>query len=193
MRRSGDASGLTLAPDLARTLPRPVNGGTTYSFMLRRGIRYSDGRLVRASDFRRGMQRQLSFGANPPYYEGILGAPACEQHPGRCDLSAGIVTDDAAGTVMFRLAQADPEFLYKLALPLASPAPPGAPAHAIDRAPFPPGTGPYVISQFSLGKSLTLTRNPYFRQWSYAAQPAGYPDVIRYELGIPRKPAHGAR
>ena len=23
-------------------------------------------------------------------------------------------------------------------------------------------------------------RNPYFRQWSYAAQPAGYPNVIRY-------------
>src|SRR5262249_815971 len=29
--------------------------------------------------------------------------------------------------------------------------------------------------------SLTLVRNPYFRQWSYAAQPAGYPDVIRIE------------
>jgi ABC-type transport system substrate-binding protein len=136
---------------------------------------------MRASDFRRGMQRQLSFGANPPYYKGILGAPACEQHPGRCDLSAGIVTDDAAGTVTFRLSHADPDFLYKLALPLASPAPPSAPTHAIDRAPFLPGTGPYVISQFRLGKSLTLARNPYFRQWSYAAQPAGYPDVIRYE------------
>ena len=24
-------------------------------------------------------------------------------------------------------------------------------------------------------------RNPYFRQWSYAAQPAGYPNVIRFE------------
>jgi peptide/nickel transport system substrate-binding protein len=24
-------------------------------------------------------------------------------------------------------------------------------------------------------------RNPYFRQWSYAAQPAGYPSIIRYE------------
>ena len=182
LRRSGDAAGLTLVPDLARALPRPANGGTSYTFMLRRGIRYSDGTLVRASDFRRGMQRQLSFGANPPYYyDGILGAPECEQHPSRCDLSAGIITDDAAGTVTFRLAQADPDFLYKLALPLASPAPPAAPDHDITRAPFLPGTGPYMISQFRPGKSLTLARNPYFRQWSYAAQPAGYPDVIRYE------------
>ena len=38
-----------------------------------------------------------------------------------------------------------------------------------------------MISQVRPGKSMTLVRNPYFRQWSYAAQPAGYPSVIRYE------------
>ena len=180
-RRSGGAAGLTLVPDLAKTLPRPTAGGTTYTFTLRRGIRYSNGHLVRASDFRRGMQRQLSFGLGARYYEGILGGSACIKHPSRCDLSAGIVTDDAAGRVTFRLVQADPDFLYKLGLPLAVPAPPGTPSHIIDRAPFLPGTGPYMISQLRRHKSFTLVRNPYFRQWSYAAQPAGYPSVIRYE------------
>ena len=85
------------------------------------------------------------------------------------------------GRITFRLVQADPDFLYKLGLLLAVPAPPGAPSHIIDRAPFLPGTGPYMISQLRPGKSVTLVRNPYFRQWSYAAQPAGYPSVIRYE------------
>ena len=85
-------------PDLAWTLPRPADGGTTYTFTLRRGIRYSNGTPVRASDFRRGIQRQLRFGANPPYYEGILGGQACHRQPRRCDLSAGIITNDAAGT-----------------------------------------------------------------------------------------------
>ena len=65
LRRSGGAAGLTLVPDLAWTLPRPADGGTTYTFTLRRGIRYSNGTLVRASDFRRGIQRQLRFGAYP--------------------------------------------------------------------------------------------------------------------------------
>jgi YVTN family beta-propeller protein len=181
LRRSGGAAGLTLVPDLATALPRPADGGTTYTFTLRRGIRYSNGTLVRASDFRRGIGRQLGFGANPVYYEGILGAQACHQHPQSCDLSAGIVTNDAAGTVTFHLRQADPDFLYKLALLLAVPAPPGTPDHPINRAPFMPGTGPYMISQYKPGASLTLVRNPYFRQWSYAAQPAGYPGVIRYE------------
>ena len=60
----------------------------------------------------------------------------------------------------------------------------------MDRAPFLPGTGPYMISQYRPGSSLTLVRNPYFRQWSYAAQPAGYPDVIRIEqMADPRKAA----
>jgi YVTN family beta-propeller protein len=181
LRRSGGAAGLTLVPDLARTLPRPAGGGTAYTFTLRPGIRYSNGTPVRASDFRRGIQRQLSFGANPPYYEGILGGQTCQQHPRRCDLSAGIITNDAAGTVTFHLGHADPEFLYKLALLLAVPAPPGAPDHAMYRAPFLPGTGPYKISQYRPHASVTLVRNPYFRQWSYAAQPAGYPNVIRFD------------
>ena len=124
---------------------------------------------------------QLSFGFAPPYYEGILGGQTCQQHPRRCDLSAGIITNDAAGTVTFHLGHADPDFLYKLALLLAVPAPPGAPDHAIYRAPFLPGTGPYKISQYRPHASLTLVRNPYFRQWSYAAQPAGYPNVIRFD------------
>jgi YVTN family beta-propeller protein len=181
LRPAGGAQGFTLVPDLATTLPRPADGGMTYTFTLRRGIRYSNGTLVQASDFRRGIQRQLSFGAAPGYYEGILGGQACRQHPGRCDLSTGIVTDDAAGTITFHLNQADPDFLYKLALLLVTPAPPGAPGHLIDRAPFMPGTGPYMISQYRPNRSLTLVRNPYFRQWSYAAQPAGYPNVIRFE------------
>jgi ABC-type transport system substrate-binding protein/DNA-binding SARP family transcriptional activator/streptogramin lyase len=184
LRRSGGAAGLTLVPDLAIKLPRPADGGTTYTFTLRRGIRYSNGVALRASDIRRGIQRQLINGptaAIPNYYDGIPGASACRQHPRRCDLSAGIITDDAAGTVTFHLAQADPDFLYKLAWSFVAPAPPGTPDGIISRAPFLPGTGPYMISQFRPNESVTLVRNPYFRQWSYAAQPAGYPSVIRYE------------
>ena len=37
-----------------------------------------------------------------------------------------------------------------------------------------------MISQYRPNASFTLVRNPYFRQWSFAAQPAGYPSVIRY-------------
>ena len=182
LRRSGGAAGLTLVPDLAMRLPRPAEGGRTYTFTLRPGIRYSNGTLLRASDIPRGFGRQITMGVDPGYYEEILGAQACRQHPLRCDLSAGIITNDTAGTITFRLNQADPDFLYKLALIFADPAAPGAPPHRVVKGPpFLPGTGPYMISQYRPNVSFTLVRNPYFRQWSYAAQPAGYPSVIRYK------------
>src|SRR5215472_686270 len=38
-----------------------------------------------------------------------------------------------------------------------------------------------MISKYRPNASLTLVRNPDFRQWSYAAQPGGYPSVIRFE------------
>jgi YVTN family beta-propeller protein len=180
-RRAPFPKGLTLVPDLAVTLPQPTGRGTTYTFTLRPGIRYSTGTPVRALDFRRGIQRQLTTGVAPAYYRGILGAQACQPPPRRCDLSAGIVVNDAAGTVTFHLTQPDPDFPDKLALLQAAPAPPGAPGHVINRAPFLPGTGPYMIATYRPKVSLTLVRNPYFRQWSFAAQPAGYPGVIRFE------------
>ena len=180
-RRAGGAQGQTLVPDLAVRLVRPTDGGTTYSFTLRQGIRYSNGALVQASDFRRGLRREISFGEDSDYFQSIVGAPACHRNPRRCDLTAGIVVNDAVGTVTFHLDQADPDLPYKLALPWAAPAPPGAAGHLMDSAPFVPGTGPYMISQYQPNSSLSLVRNPNFRQWSYAAQPAGYPDTIRID------------
>ena len=45
----------SLVPDLATSVPEPTDGGRTYMFNLRRGIRYSTGAEVRASDFVRGV------------------------------------------------------------------------------------------------------------------------------------------
>jgi peptide/nickel transport system substrate-binding protein len=49
--------GTQLIPDLAVNLPAPTDGGTSYTFRLRAAIRYSDGRPVRASDFRLALER----------------------------------------------------------------------------------------------------------------------------------------
>ena len=62
-----------------------------------------------------------------PYYDGIVGATRCEKSPKRCDLSRGIVADDAAKTVTFHLVAPDPEFLDKLALAFAYVVPAGTP------------------------------------------------------------------
>jgi YVTN family beta-propeller protein len=177
---SGRAS-LGLVPDLATRLPEPADGGRTYVFTIRPDVHYSTGAVVAASDFGRGMSRALHPGAaNPELLRRVVGAAACldaDPPTQDCDLSGGVVADDATGRLTIRLVEPDPELLEKLPQ-LLFPVPAGTPS-GDQMWTAVPATGPYLISAAG-PEGLTLTRNPYFDQWSSAAQPAGYPDVITY-------------
>jgi ABC-type transport system substrate-binding protein/DNA-binding SARP family transcriptional activator/streptogramin lyase len=175
-KRVGGVEGNTLVPDLATALPLPTDRGRTYTFQLREGLRFSNGRTVKASDVRFTMER--IFNASSPglgFYADIVGGRACVRKPGECDLSGGVVADDVARTVTFRLREPDPEFLYKLALPLAFVVPSGTPLPGTHPV---PGTGPYRIERYQRGQLIRLARNRHFRAWSSAAQPQGLPAVI---------------
>ena len=128
-KRVGGPDGATVVPDLAVSLPTPTDGGTTYTFTLRRGVRYSNGAPLRPEDFRYELERlfKLNRGFASVYYGHIVGASGCIAHPAGCDLRRGIVADDAANTVTFRLVTPDPEFLKELALSVAVAVPSGTP------------------------------------------------------------------
>jgi peptide/nickel transport system substrate-binding protein len=174
-------AGLQLVPDLAVELPAVSDSGATFSFRLRPGIRYSDGGLVRASDFRRAFERLFEAGSlAASHYTGIAGASRCRVGE-RCDLARGISVDDRAGTVRFHLDEPQPDFPSELARTFAAPVPPGTPARDMSLKPI-PGTGPYRIADSNLHEAR-LVRNPRFREWSHSAQPDGLPDVIGWRVG----------
>jgi len=177
-QQSPGAAGLRLVPDLALAVPAPADGGRSYTFRIRPAIRYSDGQLLRAGDFRRGIERLFRVRSpGTSYFSGIAGAAACARHPAGCHLSRGIVTDDASGTVVFHLTDPDPQFLFNLTqYGFAAPIPPGTPDHE-PGSHFVPATGPYRIIAAS-SKQVRFARNPLFREWSHAAQPDGNPDAI---------------
>ena len=174
--RSGGPAGLRLVPDLALSLPKVTDGGTTYAFRLRPGIRYSNAQPLLAGDFRRAIERLFRLKSpGSDYFTGLIGATAC--NTATCDLSRGIVTDNAAGTVVFHLTAPDPDFLFKLTeQAFSAPVPPGTPEHDTGRTPV-PGTGPYRIASVT-NTEIRFVRNPYFHEWSHAAQPDGNPDAI---------------
>ena len=175
---SAGAAGLRLLPDLAVAVPRPADGGTVYRFRLRPDIRYSDGRPMRARDFRRAIERLFRVGSTgASYYTGLIGGRACIRRPRACRLPRGVETDDAARTVVFRLRAPDPDFLAKLTvLGFSTPIPPGVPDHDVGTKSI-PSTGPYRLAA-GAPDEVRFVRNRYFREWSASAQPAGNPDAI---------------
>ena len=185
-RHVAGEAGYQLVLDLARSMERSRDG-KTFTFQLRPNIRYSTGRSIRASDFRFAIERVFKLRPHPDdfagdTFRGIRGADRC--HPRRCNLAAGIETDDRARTVTFHLSAPDPSFLYMLASGFAAAVPAGTPLKEAKR-PL-PATGPYRIVSFTRD-SVRLKRNPRFRQWSEAAQPRGFPDEIVLKTVSPQK------
>jgi YVTN family beta-propeller protein len=180
---TGGAAGSQLVPDLALRLPQISDGGRTYTFVLRPGLHYSDGRQLRATDFARAMTRLFKVGSpSTPFFSILVGAPACVARPTTCRLPRGVTTDDAARTIVFHLSAPDPDFVFKLALGQVVPIPPGTPMHEVRTQPI-VGTGPYVFAQVG-AKQFTFVRNLRFHEWSAAAQPDGNPDRIVWRFGL---------
>jgi peptide/nickel transport system substrate-binding protein len=183
-RRVSGPRGAQLVPDLATAIPRPADGGRTYAFKLRKGIHYSTGGVVKPSDFTYTFERQFKAAAPASgFYQGLVGGDACAKKPKACDLSKGVVADDAAGTVTFHLTAPDPDFLQKLAIPFAYVVPKGTPNKDIGNHPL-PATGPYEIESYTPNQEMLFVRNPHFKEWSHEAQPDGYPDRIVMKIGL---------
>jgi peptide/nickel transport system substrate-binding protein len=173
--------GMQLAPDLAEALPTPAASGTVYTFRLRPGMRYSTGEPVRASDFRRAIERLFVIGSSSVVnFDGLIGADTCRPGAGSCSLPRGVVTDDQLGTVEFRLSAPDADLPVWLALPSAAPVPAGT--STASTGGNVPGTGPYRIASTS-SRRVRFERNPMFREWSPLAHPDGIPDTIVWRFG----------
>src|SRR3954453_4039278 len=94
------AEGSKLVPGLAESIPEPENGGLSYTFKLRPGLKYSDGTPVKASDFENTMERMMTLGGPFSSFffpiKGLSKYAEAKKKGGHVD---GIKVDDAAGTI----------------------------------------------------------------------------------------------
>jgi peptide/nickel transport system substrate-binding protein len=176
-------AGTELIPGLAKSLPKIDRGGRRYTLQLRPGLRYSDGRLVRASDFRFSIERL--FRLNSPgstFYTGIAGAERFTQT--KKGGIAGIEADDRSGRIVIHLNEPSGTFSFVLGLTFAALLPPDTPAEDQTVHP-PPATGPYMITVVKPGRSWEYARNPYWATDNGPAMPQlpdGHVDKIRFEV-----------
>ena len=183
-QKVGGAPSFKVVPDLAVAMPKVTNGGKTYTFVLRKGIKFSNGATVTVHDVLSSFQRLFKV-SNPnsgSWYNVIVGGPACVTTPATCTLKGGVVVNAATNTVTINLLNPDAEFLDQLAVPFGSILPSTAPVKDAGSTPI-PGTGAYEFKSYSPNTDLVMVRNPFFKVWSAAAQPQGYPNEIDMTFG----------
>ncbi|HEY2333475.1 MAG TPA: ABC transporter substrate-binding protein [Solirubrobacterales bacterium] len=173
------AAGSKVVPALAESLPKISNGGKTYALTLRKGLKYSDGSPVKASDFASTIERV--FKINSPgsfFYEDIVGAEKfAETKTGGIP---GIKTDDKTGKIEIDLVSPRGTFTNELGMLFAALLPAGTPAKNLTADP-PPATGPYMISKVEPGRGWSYVRNPQWAKNNSAIMPdlpSGHVDRI---------------
>jgi peptide/nickel transport system substrate-binding protein len=150
--------GSKVVPALAESMPKITNGGKTYTLTLHKGLEYSDGTPVKASDFKSSIERLFKLNSpGTPFYEGIVGAEEFART--KSGGISGIETDDKTGKITIELVKPRGTFVNELGMLFAAVLPAGTPAKNLTADP-PPATGPYMIAKVEPGRAWSYTRNP---------------------------------
>ena len=154
--------GTELIPGLAEALPEISGDGRTYRLKLRDGLTFSDGTLVKASDFEHTIKRVLNLESpGSSLFLGIAGAQAYAERGEAGGDITGIETDDSTGEITIRLAAPDANFSQALATIFSGVVPSSARFENLTKRP-PPGVGPYVIARSQPNREFVLRRNEDF-------------------------------
>lgn len=175
---------LRLVPALAEEMPAVSADNLTYTFRIRRGVRFANGRELGAADFVYGLERTLDPATKSPwpsFLRNIRGAREFEQARKAGDAAArvaGLSTPDRF-TLRIELENPDLAFLWVLTLPYTY----AVPREEVERRGDdfyrdPCGTGPMALADWRRGRSLRFERNPHFDR----PDPPGY-DAFEVLIG----------
>jgi len=178
-----------LVPDLATDLGKTEDGGKTWTFTLREGVRFETGDPITSKDVRYGIARSFDatvITGGPRQIVDALDDPD-NPYPGPFDREEGdpnltaVQTPDDR-TIVFELRRAMPEFPYILALPSSSPVPQKSDTEgAYEKHPV--SSGPYAITSVDEQTGIVLDRNP---EWDPATDPVrrALPDQVVVRIGL---------
>ena len=180
--RTGDAEKDSLVvPGLAEDMPTISEDGKTYELTLRKGLKYSDGSPVKASDFEHTVARVLNLeSGGSAFYLGITGAQDYID-AGKCDGDIkGIEADDKTGKITVNLDAPDGSFTNVLAMWFVGLVPGDTPCKNLTENP-PPGVGPYKITESVPNRQFVMEKNANWPDLG-ADLPAGHVDKITAKI-----------
>ena len=168
-----------LEPDLAESFKISPDG-KTYTFKLRHGVKFHNGRELKAADIKYSIERVCNAKTQSPgasYYTGI---PGCQDMlDGKATEMSGITTPDDY-TVVFQLIEPNAVMLHLFALNFSFAVPKEvAEQYGQDFTHHPVGTGAYKVTEYTPGQRIVLERNP---DWNKDGRP--YIDKINLQFGL---------
>ncbi|MGW5179032.1 ABC transporter substrate-binding protein [Streptomyces sp. NPDC004082] len=165
-------AGAELTPDLAEGLGKVSDDGKTYTYTLRDGVTWEDGKPITSKDVKYGIERQWAqdvLSGGPVYLKDLLDpkgeykGPYKDKSKDKLGLKAIETPDDK--TIVFKLPKANSDFEDILAL--ASSAPVRQDKDTKSKYGLHPfSSGPYKFESYTPNKSLTLVRNTEWKQSS---------------------------
>jgi peptide/nickel transport system substrate-binding protein len=176
-KHASGAAGGNLIPGLGTALPTISNGGKTYTVTLRKGLVFSNGKPVLASDFLYTVERAIKIpwgGSGSFITPVIVGATAFST--GKSKTISGITTDNATGKIVIHLASPYGPFDNVLAFPALGIIPSGTPMTAQPTNP-PPGVGPYEVTNIVANQSFSVVKNPHWAAMAIPGIPAGHDNI----------------
>ncbi|MFG3318021.1 ABC transporter substrate-binding protein [Streptomyces sp. NPDC048171] len=175
--------GAGVTPDLATDVAKVSDDGKTYTYTLRDGVTWEDGKPITSKDIKYGIERvwaQDVLSGGPTYLKEVLDpedkyqGPYKDKSADKLGLKAIETPDDK--TIVFKLPQANSDFEEMLALTSASPVRQDKDTKSkYGLKPF--SSGPYKFQSYNPGKDLTLVRNTEWKQDSDPVRKA-YPDKV---------------
>jgi peptide/nickel transport system substrate-binding protein len=161
--RTGDIEkDASLIPGLAEEMPTISEDGKTYELTLRKGLKYSDGSPVKASDFEHSIKRVLNLESGGSAFYLVIDGAQDYIDAGKCDADiSGIEADDKTGKITINLSEPDGSFSHVLGMWFAALVPGDTPCKELTKDP-PPGVGPYMVTESVPNREFVLEKNPNF-------------------------------
>ena len=178
---------LSVQPDLAESLGTSSDGGKTWTYKLREGLKYEDGKPITAADVKYGVQRSFAqdvYDEGATYMVDLLENETEYAGPYTTpekDLTSVETPDDR--TLVFHFKGPQPDADWILSQLYTAPVPKAADTKEA-YADRPVSSGPYKIEKYTPEESLVLVRND---QWDAAADPnrPANPDRFQFFSGTP--------
>ncbi|WP_433275175.1 ABC transporter substrate-binding protein [Pseudonocardia xinjiangensis] len=175
----------TVVPDLATDTGTPSDGGATWTFTLKDGLRFSDGSPITSADVKWGVERSFSpaFSQGLTYHKSLLVGGGDYRGPFEGQELSSIETPDEK-TIVFRLARPYGDWTWIASTPAFAPVPRNTGAEA-NYGEHPVGSGPYQVQSYQQGVGATLVRNP---NWDKATDQVrtGLPDQVVFQFSQDR-------